>query len=198
MIYAWNGEFLPIYKTLLLHIIQHLKNMYLHVKDFTHTNRMTSRKSFIHSFNCQFFDRLTSYPTDVWVKIVARMNVNVFQYKLLVISSTQDNHKSLYVVLGLHNVLDYCGKNIGDCDHTCIIHLEVGKQVMDHSLVSITANRSGYLCTCFIKHALDKKMAKLWIHLVQDWCLWDGQKVRSLDITLTFFQWLLLILYACC
>ena len=50
------------------------------------------------------------------------------------------NHKSLYVVLGLHNVLD-CGKNIGDCDHTCIIHLEVGKQVMNHSLVSITANK---------------------------------------------------------
>ena len=25
--------------------------------------------------------------------------------------------------------------NIGDCDHTCIIHLEVGKQVMNHSLV---------------------------------------------------------------
>ena len=61
-------------------------------------------------------------------------DVNVFQYKLLVIPSTQDNHKSLYVVLGLHNVLD-CGKNIGDCDHTCIIHLEVGKQVMNHSLV---------------------------------------------------------------
>jgi len=70
----------------------------------------------------------------VWVKIVARMNVDVFQYMLLVIPSTQDNHKSLYVVLGLHNVLD-CGKNIGDCDHTCIIHLEVGKQVMNHSLV---------------------------------------------------------------
>jgi hypothetical protein len=114
--------------------------MYLCVNDFTHTNRMASRKSFIHSFNCQFFDRLTSYPSDVWVKIVAQMNVDVFQYKLLVISSTQDNHKLLYVVLGLHNVLD-CGKNIGDCDHTCIIHVEVGKQVMNHSLVSITANK---------------------------------------------------------
>jgi hypothetical protein len=44
------------------------------------------------------------------------------------------NHKLLYVVLGLHNVLD-CGKNIGDCDHTCIIHLEIVKQVMNHSLV---------------------------------------------------------------
>ncbi len=44
------------------------------------------------------------------------------------------NRKSLYVVLGLHNVLD-CGKDIGDCDHACIIHLEVGKQVMNHSLV---------------------------------------------------------------
>jgi hypothetical protein len=68
------------------------------------------------------------------------MNVNVFQYKLLFIPSTQDNHKLLYVVLGLQNVLD-CGKNFGDCDHTCIIHLEVGKQVMNHSLVSITANK---------------------------------------------------------
>ena len=114
--------------------------MYLYVNDFTHTNRMTSRKSFIHSFNCQFFDRLISYPSDVWVKIVARMNVDVFQYKLLVIPSTQDNHKSLYVVLGLQNMF-ICGKNIGDCDHTCIIHLEVGKQVMNHSLVSITANK---------------------------------------------------------
>jgi hypothetical protein len=114
--------------------------MYLCVNDFTHTNRMTSGKSFIHSFNCQFFDRLTSYSSDVWVKIVAQMNVNVFQYKLLVIPSTQDNHKSLYVVLGLHNVLD-CGKNISDFDHTCIIHLEVGKQVMNHSLLSITTNK---------------------------------------------------------
>ncbi len=34
-----------------------------------------------------------------------------------------------------------CGKNIGDYDHTCIIHLEVGKQVMNHSLVSITTNK---------------------------------------------------------
>jgi hypothetical protein len=114
--------------------------MYLRVNDFTHTNRMTSGKSFIHFFNYQFFDRLTSYPSDVWVKIVARMNVDVFQYKPLVIPSTQDNNKSLYVVLGLQNVLD-CGKDIGDCDHTCIIHLKVGKQVMNHSLVSITANK---------------------------------------------------------
>jgi hypothetical protein len=114
--------------------------MYLYVNNFTHTNRMTSGKSFVHSFNCQFFDRLTSYPSDVWVEIVARMNVNVFQYKLLVIPSTQDNHKLLYVVLGPQNALD-CGKNFGDCDHTCIIHLEVGKQVMNHSLVSITANK---------------------------------------------------------
>ncbi len=63
--------------------------MYLRVNDFTHTNRMTGGKSFIHSSNCQFFDRLTSYPSDVWVKIVARMNADVFQYKLLVIPSTQ-------------------------------------------------------------------------------------------------------------
>jgi hypothetical protein len=52
----------------------------------------------------------------------------------------QDNHKSLYVVLGLRNVLN-CGKNNSNCDHTCIIHLEVGKQVMNQSLVSIIANK---------------------------------------------------------
>jgi hypothetical protein len=83
---------------------------------------------------------LTSYPSDVWVKIFTRLNVDVFQYKVLVIPSMQDNHKSLYVVLGLQNVLN-CGKNKGNCDHTCIIHLEVGKQVMNQSLVSITANK---------------------------------------------------------
>ncbi len=111
-----------------------------------------SRKSFIHSFSCQFFDKLTSYPSDVWVKNVTRMNVDVFQYKFIVIPSTQDNHKSLYVVVGLHNVLN-CDKNKSNFDHTCIIHLEVGRQVINQSLVSITANKSRLLltmlyCTC--------------------------------------------------
>ncbi len=76
----------------------------------------------------------------MWVKIVTQMNVDVFQYKVLVIPFTQDNHKSLYVVLGLQNVLNN-GKNIGNCDQTCIIHLEVGKRVMNQSLVSITATK---------------------------------------------------------
>jgi hypothetical protein len=66
--------------------------------------------------------------------------IGLFQYKLLVIPSTQDNHKSLYVVLGLQNVLN-CDKNNSNCDHTCIIHLEVGKQVINQSLISITANK---------------------------------------------------------
>jgi hypothetical protein len=74
------------------------------------------------------------------MKIVTRMNVDVFQYKVLVIPSTQDNHRSLFVVLGLQDVLNY-GKNIGNCDQSCIIHLEVGKQVMNQSLVSITKNK---------------------------------------------------------
>jgi hypothetical protein len=73
---------------------------------------MTSGKSFIQSFSCQFFDKLTSYPSVVLMKIVTRMNVDVFEYKLLVIPSTQDNHKSLYVVVGLHNVLN--------CDKTTV------------------------------------------------------------------------------
>ncbi len=99
-----------------------------------------SGKSFIHSFSCQFFDKLTLCPSDVWVKIVTQMNLNVFQFKVLVIPSMQDNHKSLFIVLGLQNVLN-CGKNMGNRHHSCIIHLEVGKQVTNQSLVSITANK---------------------------------------------------------
>ncbi len=68
------------------------------------------------------------------------MNVDVFQYKVLVIPSTQDNHRSLFVVLGLHDVLN-CGENIGNRDQLFIIPLEVGKQVMNQSLVSITTNK---------------------------------------------------------
>jgi hypothetical protein len=68
------------------------------------------------------------------------MNLNVFQFNVLIIPSMQNNHKSLFVVLGLQNVLN-CGKNMGNYDHSCIIHLEVGKQVMNQSLVSITANK---------------------------------------------------------
>jgi hypothetical protein len=114
--------------------------MYSCVMNLTHSIRMTSGKSFIYSFSCQFFNKLTSYPSDVWVKIFTRMNVDVFQYKVLVIPFTQDNHKSLYVVLGLQHVLNN-GKNIGSCDWPCIIHLEVGKRVMNQSLVSITASK---------------------------------------------------------
>ncbi len=33
------------------------------------------------------------------------------------------------------------GKNIGNCDQTCIIHLEFGMHVMNQSLVSITATK---------------------------------------------------------
>jgi hypothetical protein len=56
-------------------------------------------------------------------------------------------------------------------------------------------SRLGILWTCFIVQALDKKMTKLWIHLVQGWYLWDGQKVRSLDINSTLFLSLLLNIY---
>jgi hypothetical protein len=72
------------------------------------------------------------------------MNLNVFQSKVLIIPSMQDNHKLLFVVLGLQNVLN-CGKNMGNCDHSCIIHLEVGKQVMNQSLVLLLQTRSGFL-----------------------------------------------------
>ncbi len=127
--------------------------------NLTHSNRMTIGKSFIHSFSCQFFNKLTSYPSDVWVKIVTQMNVDIFQYKVLVIPFTQDNHKSLYVVLGLQNVLNK-GKNIGNCDQTCIIHLEVGKRVMNQSLVSITATKIRLLMNVLYRKRAGQKNDK--------------------------------------
>ncbi len=66
------------------------------------------------------------------------------------------------------------------------------------ALFLLLQTRSGFLWTCFIVHALDKKTTKLWIRLVQEWCLWDNQKVRTLDVSLTLFQWFLLIFAACC
>ncbi len=66
------------------------------------------------------------------------------------------------------------------------------------ALFQLLQTRPCFLWTCFIVHALDKKTTKLWICLVQEWCLRDGQKVRTLDVSLTLFQWFLLIFYACC
>ncbi len=63
------------------------------------------------------------------------------------------------------------------------------------ALFLLPQTRSGFLWTCFILHRLNKKMTNLWIRLVQGWCLRDGQKVRSLDISLTLFQSFLLIFY---
>ncbi len=58
--------------------------------------------------------------------------------------SEYDHTKQIFVNsypwLFLQNVLNN-GKNIGNCDQTCIIHLEVGKRVMNQSLVSITATK---------------------------------------------------------
>jgi hypothetical protein len=87
------------------------------------------------------------------------MNLNVFQFKVLVIPSMQDNHKSLFVVLGLQNVLN-CGKNMGNRDHSCIIHLEVGKQVMNQSLDSITANKIRLLMNMLYRTHIEQENDK--------------------------------------
>ncbi len=67
------------------------------------------------------------------------MNLNVFQYKLLIIPSNQDNHKSLFCHTGLQNVVAYRHRLITP-DHPCILHLEPGKSVLESSLALITAN----------------------------------------------------------
>ena len=67
------------------------------------------------------------------------MNLDVFQYKLLIIPSNQDNHKSLFVVTGLQNVVKH-GRRLGIGDHPCILHLESGKRQLNHSLTNVTAH----------------------------------------------------------
>ncbi len=53
------------------------------------------------SLRVNFFSKLNAHPHDTFVGITKRMNLNVFQYKLLIIPSNQDNHKSLFVITGL-------------------------------------------------------------------------------------------------
>ncbi len=64
---------------------------------------------------------------------------NVFQYKLLIIPSNQDNHKSIFVVICLQNVGKH-GQRLGTRDHTCILHLETGKSVLKNCLAAVTAH----------------------------------------------------------
>jgi hypothetical protein len=67
------------------------------------------------------------------------MNLNVFQYKLPIIPSNQDNHKSLFVITGLQNVVAYHHRLITS-DYPCILHLKPGKSVLESRLAVLTAN----------------------------------------------------------
>ena len=91
------------------------------------------------SFGLNFLSKLNAHPHDCWVGIINRMNLDVFQYKLLIIPSNQDNHKSLFVVIGLQNVVKH-GRRLGIGDHPCILHLESGKRHLNHSLTNVTAH----------------------------------------------------------
>jgi hypothetical protein len=64
------------------------------------------------SFRVNFFSKLNAHPHDSWVGIIERIDLNVFQYKLLIIPLNQDNHKSLFVITGLQNVVAYCHRLI--------------------------------------------------------------------------------------
>jgi hypothetical protein len=67
------------------------------------------------------------------------MNLNVFLYKLIIIPSNQDNHKSLFVITGLQNVVAYHHRLITSY-YPCILHLDPGKSVLESSLAVLTAN----------------------------------------------------------
>jgi hypothetical protein len=101
--------------------------------------RLTCTRKDVFSFGLNFLSNLNAHPHDRWVGIINRMNLDVFQYKLLIIPSNQDNHKSLFVVTGLQNVVKH-GRRLGIGDHPCILHLESGKRQLNHSLTIVAAH----------------------------------------------------------
>jgi hypothetical protein len=101
--------------------------------------RLTCTRKEIFSFGLNFLSKLSAYLHDRWIGIINRMNLDVFQYKLLIIPSNQHNHKSLFVVMGLQNVVKH-GRRLGNGDHPCILHLESGKRQLNHSLTNVTAH----------------------------------------------------------
>ncbi len=101
--------------------------------------RLTCTRNDVFSFRVNFFSKLNTHLHDSWVGIIERMNLNVFQYKLLIIPSNQDNHKSLFVITGLQNVVAYRHRLITS-DHPCILYLDPGKSVLESSLAVLTTN----------------------------------------------------------
>ncbi len=95
-------------------------------------------------FRVNFFSKLNAHPHDTWVGIIERMNLNVFQYKLLIIPLNKDNCESLFVRTGLQSVVAYRHRLITS-DHPCILHLEPGKSVLESSLAVLTTNNIGLL-----------------------------------------------------
>jgi hypothetical protein len=108
--------------------------------------RLTCARKDVFSFRVNFFSKLNAHPHGTWVGIIERMNLNVFQYKLLIIPSNQDNHKSLFVITGLQNVVAYCHKLITS-DHPCILHLKPGRSLLESSLALTTLDfcRTSYI-----------------------------------------------------
>ena len=101
--------------------------------------RLTCTRKDFFSFGLNFLSKLSAHPHDCWVGIINRMNLDVFQYKLLFIPSNQDNHKSLFVVTDLQNMAEN-GRRLAIGDHPCILHLESGKRQLNHSLTNVTAH----------------------------------------------------------
>ena len=94
----------------------------------------------IFLFGLNFLSKLSAHPHDRWVGIINRMNLDVFQYKLLFIPSNQDNHKSLFVVTGLQNVIINGHRLAMIGDYPCILHLKSGKRQVNQRLTNVTAH----------------------------------------------------------
>jgi len=84
------------------------------------------------------------------------MNLNVFDYKLLIIPLYHENHKSLLAVTGLQHASAHHNRLV-TTDHLCILHLEPSNSILDPILVNDHANNVRLLLNmlyrCHFKNA---------------------------------------------
>jgi hypothetical protein len=69
------------------------------------------------------------------------MHLNVFQQKILFVPFKSGHQNSLFVVIGLKNVLKHGGK-VGIGNQPCILHLEPGKGHLHQDCIFDLAGKS--------------------------------------------------------
>ena len=60
-----------------------------------------------HAFETSFLTRLFATSPPLWVQIIRRSKVNIFQSDILMFPFDVSGHKILFVMIGAHNIRDY-------------------------------------------------------------------------------------------